>query len=506
MSIHPMQSQQRSSNQLSLFQRDPEKSIAERRYENVAKQLPVELSWFKTKPFEHQMTSFLFGLRHPKAAILVPIGGGKTHIAINLLRYRIEQGQVRRALIVAPLSVLSTWEDELKKHSDLNYEVMRGSRIEKIGTLLAIKEPPEVIICGYESVRIYEKGFRAKKFDIVIADESSKIKSPRAKVSHAFWRAFQNVPYKLILTGLMLPNNIMDAYSPYRFLDPSVFGTVYQHFKECYGRFGGFHGYVFQGPRNLSEFRRKLFSIGITFRKEELFDLPPRTYEMRTVQLSSKERSAYNSMKDNFLAELSSVEKIVATNVLTQFLRLHQITSGHLTDGDHRITEIGTSKFEAFTDYMETAVLGTESKVLVFVQFLHTLYKVTNWAEKMKLNPAVIYGAVKDEDRGTAIRKLQNDDSCRIFVGQISTASLGINLTKANIAIFLESDFSYGNRNQCEGRNYRLGQTRKVTVIDFVVPDSIDTYILSALKRKENFSDQIMRPERILNDGKRGLF
>ncbi len=424
--------------------------------------------------------------------------------AIDIMRYRIDLGQVKRVLIVCPLSVISTWETELLKHSNLDFEIMEGSRIKKLGSLLAVKKPPEILICNYESVRIYKKAFIQKKFCMAIADESTKIKNPGIKLTWAFYGAFAKTKYKLILTGLPTPNNILDLYSQYKFLNPSVFGTRYSDFKNEYAKFAGEDGNIFIGPKNIEKFRRKLYTIGITFKRKQLFDLPPKTYQVRTVTLSAKERTAYRSMKEEFLAWLSASDKIVATNVLTQFLRLHQINSGFLTK-DGVATEIGTSKLKAFTDYMQTEVLGTETKTLVFIQFIHTLKKVQAWAEKKKLNPSVVYGGVRKK-RADEIRKFQNDPTSKIFIGQISTVNLGLDLTAANIAIFLESNFSWGDRHQCEGRIDRYGQTRKTTIIDFIVPDSIDSYILKVLRSKRQFSESILRPQNLAVDGEKGLF
>jgi SNF2 family DNA or RNA helicase len=475
-------------------------------YQRVLSRLPVPLSWFKMKPYLHQLKAFEFGLQHPRTALLLSIGSGKSFCAINLLRYRIKQGFVNRALIVSPISVFSTWEDELEKHSDLDFHVMRGGKATKLKILGTEREVPEVIVAGYESVRLYESDFVKKNFQMVICDESVKIKSPRAKVSQAFWRAFKKTPFKIIMTGLLTPNTIMDSYSQMKFLAPGVFGTRFAEFKALYGRFGGFKDYVFLGPKNVEDFKRKLYSVGISFRREEMFDLPPKIYERRTVELSPRERRAYDSMKENFLAELSSTEKVVAPNVLTQFLRLHQITSGHLSNGDGEIVEIGHSKLKEFTLFMEEEIIDSESNVLVFVQFIHTLKAVQAWAVKKKLNPAVVYGAVNTKKRGEEIRRFQKDPKCRLFLGQISTVSYGINLTQATVAIFLESNFSYGDRDQCEGRSHRLGQTKKVTIIDFVVPKSIDTYMLTILKRKKGLSKLIAQPRQLIEDGKRGLF
>lgn len=481
-------------------------SDSEIEYQRVFGRLPVSLLWFKTKPYLHQLKAFEFGLKHPRTGLLLAIGSGKSHCAINLLRYRIEQEFVKRALIVCPVSVISTWEDELEKHSDLDFHVMQGARKVKLDMLGEMREPPEVVIASYESIRLYEKEFVRKDFQMVIADESTKIKSPSALVSHAFWRAFKKTPFKIIMTGLLTPNTIMDVYSQYKHLAPGVFGTRYKDFKELYGRFGGYHDHVFLGPKNLEDFKRKLYSVSISFKREEMFDLPPKVYETRTVTLSPKERKAYDSMKENFLAELSSAEKVVATNVLTQFLRLHQITSGHLSNSDGEISEIGHSKLKEFTSFMEDEIIDSGAKVLVFVQFIHTLKAVQRWAEKKNLQPAVIYGAVNTKKRGEEIRRFQKDPKCRLFLGQISTVSYGINLTQATVAVFLESNFSYGDRDQCEGRSHRLGQTQKVTIVDFVVPKSIDTYMLSILKRKKGFSELIAQPSRLIEDGKRGLF
>lgn len=379
---------------------------------------------------------------------------------------------------------------------------IRGSREEKIVQLARKRKEPVIYLTNYETVRIYAKLFQ--NIQMVIADESTKIKSPHTKVSHTFWRIFEEVPYKLILTGLITENNVLDIYSQYKFLSPDVFGKSYQKFKDRYARWGGFHNYVYLGPKNIPELRRKLYSIGITFKREELFDLPERVYERREVELSGREKKAYKSMKENFLAQLAS-SNVVATNVLTQFLRLQQITSGFLSDSEGRISEIGDSKLKEFYDFMENEV-KSESKTLVFVRFIRTLKKVQQWASEKGLNPVVIRGAVPEKSRGLVVERFQNDKKYRILICQIAAARYGLNLTAANLAVFLENSFSYGDRVQCEGRNYRLGQTQKVTVVDFIVPGSIDSYILKVLKKKKSLSDIVMRPQRLLRDGKEGRF
>ncbi|MCC5910048.1 MAG: DEAD/DEAH box helicase [Clostridiaceae bacterium] len=400
--------------------------------------------------------------------------------------------KARRVLIVAPTSVVSVWPKELKEYAVFDYEVkvLEGSSKNRIQQLNSFKnkEALHIAVINYEATwRILEELIEWQP-EMIIADESQRIKSPTAKQSKALHKLGDIGKYKLILSGTPVQNAPLDLWSQYRFLDKSIFGTSYYSFKAKHAIMGGYGKYQVIGYRNMEELIRKAHSIALRVTKEEALDLPEVVDEIRYCPLETKAEKVYkNILKDSYVA-LENGE-VTAQNVLTKLLRLSQITGGHLHTDEGKTGEISMAKLKALQEILED-IAASGKKLVIFARFLPEIKAIQQMLEKMRLEYRHITGEVKD--RGEAIERFQQEENCKVFLAQIQTAGLGITLHAADTAVFYSLDFNYANYSQAKARIHRIGQKNTCTYIHLIAPKTVDEKILAALERKENIAKEVV--------------
>lgn len=408
-------------------------------------------------------------------------------------------GKVKKMLIVAPLSILGVWEEEFEKFADFPYSltVLKGTVAKKKEQLTKLPDVGlNVVVVNYESAWRLEKELLTLNADLVIADEAHKLKENRSKQSQGMHRIGDKARYKLLLTGTVITNRELDVFSQYRFLAPQIFGTSFYAFRNRYFDMSGYgnHTPVFRKWMK-DEFLQKLHSVAFRVTKAECLDLPAITEEVRTVDLEKDAMKLYNGIEDESYAELDESE-VTAANILTRLLRLSQITGGHLTDDDGAVNTVSRAKLEALSDIIDAA-MAEDKKLVVMARFVPELDDMQELLEKKKIGYAVIRGNIKDRD--SEIRRFQYDDRCRVFVGQIAAAGLGITLTAANTMVFYSLDYSMSNFEQAKARIHRAGQKEHCHYIYLVCRNTVDRKVLYALRQKQNLA------KTLIDDYRRGI-
>jgi len=253
-----------------------------------------------------------------------------------------QMGKIQRVLIVAPTSVCAVWPKEFQDYADFKYTVklLLGTKAQRLKALDDLAAFPfralKVAVINYESTwrdGVYEK---IQEFDpdLIIADESQRIKSHDAQQSKAMHALGDKARYKMVLSGTPVQNNAIDIWSQYRFLDPTIYGTNFWAFRARYAVMGGFNRKQVVGYRDLDQLIKKEHSIAYRVTKEEALDLPEQTFENRYIALEKKERMIYDKLRRDSYAELDGGDHITATTVLTRLLRLQQFTGGFLVADD----------------------------------------------------------------------------------------------------------------------------------------------------------------------------
>ena len=434
---------------------------------------------------------------------LFEMGCGKTLTAIATAGAAYNLGYIKRLLIIAPTSVVAVWPKEFGDYASFIYHCQtllgdKQKRLKKLDELTNIDEPGLKVACiNYESTwrdEIFEK-LQEFDADMIICDESQRIKTHNAAQSKAIHELGDQARYKLILSGTPVQNNAIDIYSQYRFLDSSIFGKNFYKFRNKYAIMGGFDKKQIVGYKDLDNLIRKEHSIAFRITKEEAIDLPEQVFLKHRIEMTPKEKSIYNQLKRESFAELED-GTITATTVLTKLLRLQQLTGGFLVlDDEENPEHISNSKLDALKDIIHDYVIESDKKLVIFARFIPEVKAIIELCNKQlpKDKKAVaIYGAVKKEDRGDIVKQFQEDKNTMIFIGQIDTAGTGITLTAADTCVYYSKNFNYATYSQSLSRIHRIGQKNKCTYIDLIMEHTVDEHIDKALAKKENMAKTVV--------------
>jgi len=256
--------------------------------------------------------------------------------------------------------------------------------------------------------------------------------------------------------------------------------------------FGGRSVQIVVGYRNLGELSEKLKPFSYRVLKDDCLDLPDKIFMKRLVQLSPDQQKVYRQMKQLALAELNGKTMSTAT-VLTQLMRLHQITCGHFTSDDGTVQELKSNRLEELMDVLEEM----EGKVIIWAHYQYDVESIVKAIRKRYGNNSVVdyYGRTRPEHRQSNIDSFQKKEECRFFVGTPSTGGYGITLTQASNVVYYSNGYDLEKRMQSEDRAHRIGQVQKVTYVDFIAEDTVDEKIVKSLRKKVNIATQIMGEE-----------
>ncbi len=479
---------------LEMYQHKKAKLNLIEQIKKVDKVEPIEPIPLKNvQLFQHQIKAYNAALNYPSFAILFEMGLGKSLTAVAIASRRYLRGEVKKLLVVAPTSILDVWKNEFEKAA-VSYDLkILNDSIEKRKMQLKTFQPNvlQIAVINYEATWRMLEDLISWQPDMVILDESQRIKNPNAQQSKACHKLGEIAKYKLILSGTPVQNSPLDVFSQWKFLDKTIFGTSFYSFRARYAIMGGYRNHQVVGYNHLDELIKKAHSIAIRVTKEEALDLPEQTDEFRYCELEANARKIYEQLRKDSIAELES-GKITARNILTKLLRLSQITGGFVTTNDGTGQKVSETKLNVLDELIDDIVIDSNKKVVIFARFIPEIEAILKLLENKKIQYAWITGDVDIAKRGEEVKSFQEDKSCKVFVAQIQTAGLGITLHAADIAIFYSFDFSYANYQQAKARIHRIGQQNKCTYIHLIVKNSVDEKIIKALQTKEEIAKKIV--------------
>ena len=464
---------------------------------------------FKLKPYKHQMTALEKSWSKETYAYFMEMGTGKTKVLIDNMSMLYDKGKIDGALIIAPKGVVKTWyEQELPTHLPTHIEnvtILWQSHItkkqqEKLESLFEIETALHILIMNVEALST-EKGVKfATKFlnshkVMMAVDESTTIKNPTAKRTKNIINLGKFAKYRRILTGSPVTKNPLDLYTQCEFLDPYLldFGSYYA-FRNRYAEMTtmnvrGRSIQVVKQFRHLGELSESLQPFSYRVLKEDCLDLPPKTFMKRYVSLTPDQKKIYEQMKKHALAILNG--KVTSTmTVLTQLMRLHQITCGHFTADDGTTQAVESNRLNELMAILDE----TEGKAIIWANYQLSVGEIIQRIIKEYGEDSYVhyYGLTSQEERQDNIRKFQNDPKCRFLVGTPQTGGYGITLTQANTVVYYSNGYDLEKRLQSEDRAHRIGQKEKVTYVDLICEDTVDEKIVKALRNKINIASEVM--------------
>ena len=467
---------------------------------------------FKMKPYKHQLTALEKSWNKETYAYFMEMGTGKTKVLIDNMSMLYDKGKIDGALIIAPKGVVKTWyEQELPTHLPKHIEnvtVLWQPNItkkqqEKLESLFEIETALHIIIMNVEALST-DKGVKfASKFlnshkVLMAIDESTTIKTPTAKRTKNIIGLGKYAKYRRIMTGSPVTKNPLDLYSQCEFLDPWLLDfTSYYAFRNRYAEMKTMHLrgrsiQVVSEFKNLGELSETVKTFSYRVLKEDCLDLPPKNWIKRYITLTPEQKKVYDQMKKAAIAVLNG--KVTSTmTVLTQLMRLHQITCGHFTADDGSVQTINSNRIKELMNILEE----TEGKAIIWANYQRDVAQIIEHIEKKYGKGSIVdyYGLTPQEDRQDNIRKFQNNSNCRFLIGTPQTGGYGITLTQANTVIYYSNGYDLEKRLQSEDRAHRIGQKKTVTYVDLICEDTVDEKIVKALRDKINIASEVMGEE-----------
>ena len=467
---------------------------------------------FRLKPYKHQLTALEKSWNKETYAYFMEMGTGKTKVLIDNMSMLYDKGKIDGALIIAPKGVVKTWyEQELPAHLPEHIENVTvlwqpnitKTQQEKLESLFEIETALHILIMNVEALST-EKGTKfASKFlnshkVLMAIDESTTIKTPTAKRTKNIIGLGKYAKYRRVMTGAPITKNPLDLYTQCEFLDPYLLDFAsYYAFRNRYAEMKTMHLrgrsiQVVHAFQHLSELSDKLQPFSYRVLKEDCLDLPPKNFIKRHITLTPEQKKVYEQMKKHALATLNG--KVTSTmTVLTQLMRLHQITCGHFTADDGSVQTINSNRITELLNILEE----TEGKAIIWANYQKDITQIVKSIEKEYGPGSVVdyYGLTAQEDRQDNIRQFQSDPKCRFLVGTPSTGGYGITLTAANTVIYYSNGYDLEKRLQSEDRAHRIGQKKNVTYIDIIAEDTVDEKIVKALRNKINIASEVLGEE-----------
>ena len=479
---------------------------------------------FKNKPFKHQLDVFNTSRDKEYFALLMEMGTGKTFVTLNTGGWLYAQGRIDGMLVVAPNGVNRMWCDQVVEHMPeyINakaawYSSSATKKDEESLYKVINHDGMKIVTMNIEAFATVKGVAFAKKFlmafrTMMVIDESSAIKSPKAIRTKNLLKLSVHAKYRRILTGTPVTQGPLDLYTQFNFLDSTIlrcssyfaFRNKYAIMKEM--RTAGRAFMVVDGYHNVEELTRLIEHHSYRVTKSDCLDLPEKLYSKRYVELSASQRKLYNQLKKEVLVEFNGKE-MSCPLALTKMMRLQQIIGGFFSpDQEFEITEDGdivpvgnklppqaideiNPRVESLIELLE----GVNGKVIIWSRFrpeIAEIYKRV--VETFGRNCCVQYhGGINNEERSQAVEDFQRDDKTRFFIGHVQAGGKGLTLHAASTVVYYSNDFSLENRLQSEDRAHRIGQKNNVTYIDLVAPNTLDEHVVKTLREKKDVADLI---------------
>ena len=500
--------------------------------------------------FPHQRAGVEFLATAKRALLADEPGLGKTAQAIRALKMLHERGEeIFPVLIVCPNTLKKNWAREFTKWwPEVPTQVIKGSAVQR---KRQFEDPSQVFIINWESLRTHSRlapygsvaltrcracGGQDEKisetrcevhlrelnhidFKAVIADEIHRSKDPKSKQSRALWSASGDSKIRFALTGTPIANNVVDLWSILHWISPKDWPSKTKWIDRMVDTMlNAFGGMMVIGvkPAMQDEFYKSVNPVMRRMLKKVVLPwLPPVINERRDVEMSTKQKKAYEQMRDLMIAELGSGDTLTAPSVLTQTIRLLQFASSYATlDTNESTGEIKavldspSCKVEALMDDIDNGDFGDDS-VAVSAVSKQLINLLSAEMTKKKIPHGLITGDQDEDERQKAIDDFQSG-AIKWILFTAQAGGVGITLTAARRLIMLQRPWSLVDHKQVLDRVHRIGSEihDSIVITDYVTEGTIEERVIQVLETKADNFEQIVRDKdqllKLLQDDKAG--
>ncbi len=500
--------------------------------------------------FPHQRAGVEFLATAKRALLADEPGLGKTAQAIRALKMLHERGEeIFPVLIVCPNTLKKNWAREFTKWwPEVPTQVIKGSAVQR---KRQFEDPAQVFIINWESLRTHSRlapygsvaltrcracGGQDEKisetrcevhlrelnhidFKAVIADEIHRSKDPKSKQSRALWSASGDSKIRFALTGTPIANNVVDLWSILHWISPKDWPSKTKWIDRMVDTMlNAFGGMMVIGvkPAMQDEFYKSVNPVMRRMLKKVVLPwLPPVINERRDVEMSTKQKKAYEQMRDLMIAELGSGDTLTAPSVLTQTIRLLQFASSYATLSTNESTgeikailDSPSCKVEALMDDIDNGDFGDDS-VAVSAVSKQLINLLSAEMTKKKIPHGLITGDQDEDERQKAIDDFQSG-AIKWILFTAQAGGVGITLTAARRLIMLQRPWSLVDHKQVLDRVHRIGSEihDSIVITDYVTEGTIEERVIQVLETKADNFEQIVRDKdqllKLLQDDKAG--
>lgn len=429
-------------------------------------------------PFQREGVEFLVS-KNGRAIIGDEMGLGKT---IQALAYIHANPDKLPALVICPASLKLNWAREAQVACPtLSTHIISGKRSERL-------PKANIYVINYDIVAARLGDLMSTGIKTMVLDEFHYLKNKKAKRTKAIVGTSKKAPGLsyidniIGLSGTPILNRPVEIYPVAKMLAPADIPPFMTFaYRYCNARHNGF-GWDFNGASNTEELHNLLTSTIMIRRtkSEVLTDLPDKTRTVLPMEMESDIWTQYSKASANFISWLKSIdpEKVSAAQraeTLVQFQALKRLAA--------------RGKWDSMTEWIKDA-LDTNGKLILFAVHHEA---IDNLMETLKgYNPVKIDGRDSQEARQNAVDRFQNDTACRVFIGNIKAAGVGLTLTAADTVVFTELGWTPGEHVQAEDRAHRIGQKNAVSVYYLIAQNTIEEEIAALLDKKQKVLDAVL--------------
>jgi SNF2 family DNA or RNA helicase len=451
------------------------------------------------------------------AGIFSDYGTGKSLCAL----YLIEKRKFRKVLIISTsLSIDSTWCDEIRKHTDFRFCVLRGTAKAKVNVLeYAIglidhpdrygyqnaSQRPMLFLLNYESVKSIYRELAGAGFDAIVLDESTKIKTHNAERTMAAYEVGGSIPCRYVMTGFPVTEALMELYSQIKFLDRGKsFGNSYYAFLNRY--------FVRVGVKYVVKRRAikqildliKPFCIRVT---NEMLKLPPSVYKELSLEMTDQQKELLVQLNETFRLELGKV-KIDTKYIFTLISKSLQICDGFIQNIEYEQVEkdgelvktnkilsseleiVDTNKDEALAETLD-GIDVTRNKVVIWCAFLFSVKKLETILGKLGIRTLSLTGETVDSNK--VVQIFQKSREYNVLICTQKKAAESVTLTSARYAIYYSNIWSNDARLNSEARIRRKGSEihKSIMYIDLITKDSVEEKVYECLRKKKDLINEL---------------
>lgn len=420
------------------------------------------------------------------------MGLGKTIQAIGVIN---ADPTIKKVLIICPASLKLNWRRELQKWLTRKMSIVIAKKGAEVGYC-------DITIVNYDILTKMALDLRAPQWDLLICDESHYLKNPDAKRTQmvvgrekkgVVEQAPINARRKIFLTGTPIPNRPIEGWTTFHYLAGEEFRSFFGYAKRYAAAYQNGYGWDFSGAANLPELQDKLRAT-IMIRRlkaDVLTELPAKRRSVIEIEANGAsgavkaEQAAWERNEEAMIAIRAAVELAKASDDPADYAaavaRLKEAAQAAFTEMSKLRHATAVAKIPYVIEHLRGAI-EDGSKVVVFA---HHHDVIEALAAEFGSEAVSLYGSVAIEARQAAVDRFQSDPTCKVFIGGILAAGVGITLTAASHVVFAELDWVPGNITQAEDRCHRIGQRDMVLVEHLVLEGSIDARMAHTLVEKQ---------------------